>query len=241
MVYLLKILVLLAMTTYAQAIAAQIAVPELELRDGKYYIVGGKSPYTGVYIEYFDKERKRKFKQVDYKNGLVDGKLILWKKNETLDVEIKYKSGLMQYKQYSKNKLTISGDCIKDLCNFKTHKKNGSYAIAEIDEVVVNPLLSKRSDIIQVIGEMHETRFYANGNKNSEKIKYYRIVNGKQIEEKRGTWTFWYENGQIKRQGNYRNGKKEGVWTRWDENGKVVSVRNYVKGELYERKIHYIA
>ncbi len=105
--------------------------------------------------------------------------------------------------------------------------------------MIVNPLLSKRSDVIQVTGEMHESHFYANGNKNSEKTKYFRIRNGKQVEVAIGTWTFWYENGQIKRQGNFRNGKKEGVWTSWDENGKVVSVRHYIKGELYVRKIDY--
>jgi len=71
--YLFKMLALFIITTYVQTAVAQIAVPELEFRDGKYYVIGGSTRYTGIYVEYFDKERKRKFKQVDFKNGMVDG------------------------------------------------------------------------------------------------------------------------------------------------------------------------
>ena len=39
----------------------------------------------------------------------------------------------------------------------------------------------------------------------------------------------WYENGQKKEEGNYKNGKKEGLWTKWNENGK-----------WYEKVNHYV-
>ena len=30
-----------------------------------------------------------------------------------------------------------------------------------------------------------------------------------------GKYTSWYENGQIEREGNYKDNKKDGKWTQW--------------------------
>ena len=34
-----------------------------------------------------------------------------------------------------------------------------------------------------------------------------------------GPWTLWYENGQKRSEGSYKNGEQEGLWTYWHENG----------------------
>ena len=42
--------------------------------------------------------------------------------------------------------------------------------------------------------------------------------------QKHGSWTWWYDNGQKKYQGNYDNGKKSGEWFEWESNGELVIV-----------------
>ena len=41
----------------------------------------------------------------------------------------------------------------------------------------------------------------------------------------------YYENGQIKYEGNYKDGKKDGKYTWWYENGQKQSEGNYKDGE----------
>ena len=36
-----------------------------------------------------------------------------------------------------------------------------------------------------------------------------------------GKWTYWYENGQIEQEGNYKDHKQDGKWTWWHENGQI--------------------
>ena len=36
--------------------------------------------------------------------------------------------------------------------------------------------------------------------------------------------------GQIKIEGNYKDGYQDGKWTEWDENGEIKSERNYKDG-----------
>ena len=41
---------------------------------------------------------------------------------------------------------------------------------------------------------------------------------------KYGKWTWWYENGQIEKEGSYRNQSKCGKWTTWYDNGEIDEV-----------------
>ena len=43
-------------------------------------------------------------------------------------------------------------------------------------------------------------------------------------------WTEWYENGQKRKEGSYKEGWKEGVWTEWYENGQKQSEGSYKEG-----------
>ena len=42
----------------------------------------------------------------------------------------------------------------------------------------------------------------------------------------------FYESGETKEEGKYRNGEKDGLWTYWYENGQKMTVRNYKDEEL---------
>ena len=78
------------------------------------------------------------------------------------------------------------------------------------------------------------------GTYKSEKlnIKYghfsYFYENGKKKSEgdyinndNDGFWTYWYENGQKRSEGNYKNDLKQGKWEYWHENGKKKSEGRY--------------
>ena len=45
-----------------------------------------------------------------------------------------------------------------------------------------------------------------------------------------GKWTEWYENGQIKSEGNYKDNKRDGKWTGWYPDGQKMSEENYKDG-----------
>ena len=46
-----------------------------------------------------------------------------------------------------------------------------------------------------------------------------------------GKWSSWLENGQIKSKINYKEGKKAGKFTYWDENGQIKSEKYYKNGK----------
>jgi len=49
-----------------------------------------------------------------------------------------------------------------------------------------------------------------------------------------GLYTYWYENGQKKKEGTYKDGKLDGLWTEWYENGQKESEETYKNGERVE-------
>ena len=56
--------------------------------------------------------------------------------------------------------------------------------------------------------------------------------------QRQGTWTHWYENGQIRLQGKYINGQKDSLWTFWYKDGVIASKYYYdnetIDGEIME-------
>ncbi len=47
-----------------------------------------------------------------------------------------------------------------------------------------------------------------------------------------GKYVTYYENGQKKSEGNFKEGKYDGLWTLWDENGNITKKETYSNGEL---------
>lgn len=61
---------------------------------------------------------------------------------------------------------------------------------------------------------------------------FHKNENGKKIRH--GIFRNWYTNGQLAREGNYRNNKPEGQHTVWYKNGQKRFVEFYVNGELQD-------
>ncbi|MDH3975112.1 MAG: hypothetical protein OEV42_12600 [Deltaproteobacteria bacterium] len=68
--------------------------------------------------------------------------------------------------------------------------------------------------------------FYADG---SLKGKGTVQADGK----KEGKWKYFYGNGLMMSEGEYRDGHKVGKWKYWNKNGKLITVRNHNKEELH--------
>ena len=51
-----------------------------------------------------------------------------------------------------------------------------------------------------------------------------------------GKWTYCYENGQIRYEGNYKDGKKEGKWIYYYKDGQIWNEENYKHDKLIKSK-----
>ena len=45
-----------------------------------------------------------------------------------------------------------------------------------------------------------------------------------------GLWTMWYENGQMREEGTYKDGEKDGLWTKWHDYGSKMYEETYKDG-----------
>ena len=70
---------------------------------------------------------------------------------------------------------------------------------------------------------------------NGQKKREWNYKDGKRD----GLRTRWYKNGQKKREINYKDGKPDGLWTYWYENGQKIIVENYKDGKAYGLWISY--
>lgn len=66
--------------------------------------------------------------------------------------------------------------------------------------------------------------YYSNG----QKYCQGQYKNGKA----EGKWTYWYKDGQVKREGNYESDYREGEWNFYHRNGKILCKPVYKEGDL---------
>ena len=69
----------------------------------------------------------------------------------------------------------------------------------------------------------------------------YREINYKNdpIETRHGLVTLWYDNGQKKVEGNYKDGKEDGIWIAWDENGQIKRENKNYDDKLFSLNAGY--
>lgn len=58
------------------------------------------------------------------------------------------------------------------------------------------------------------------------------ILHSSDLSSGTGLWKYFWENGNILEEGNYKNWKKDGVWVRYRENGEVDVTNTYKNGKL---------
>ena len=58
-------------------------------------------------------------------------------------------------------------------------------------------------------------------------------------DQRQGTWTYYYETGQKKKEGGFEEGYRSGAWTWWHENGTIESQVVYAKGKIQNDRLWY--
>ena len=74
------------------------------------------------------------------------------------------------------------------------------------------------------------TEFYANG---TLKGKGTVQADG----QKEGKWKYFYGNGLMMSEGEYKDGHKVGKWKYWNKNGKLITVRDHKEGEGHKTEM----
>ena len=87
--------------SFSQTEVDTVDIDQLEARDDIRYKKGAETPFTGVVVKFYSKEKK------EYESNYVNGKLTLktiWHKNGQKKTEIKFKDGLpLSQKKWDKN------------------------------------------------------------------------------------------------------------------------------------------
>ncbi len=214
----------------------EITVDKIQVRNGLYYAINEEKPFTGNIVDFFNNGQKRI--QIEIKNGIPEGKAICWFENGFKDREFFVKGFYMEIDGSKFDYDHLQNLVLNGL--FKYSEENGEKVF---EEYYYN---DNRID-------GHWINYYSNGNKmqegdfkdtdpflkqikrydrNFEMTRWYgRIKNGK--------WKGWYEEGQIRYEVFFKEGKKEGTEIEWAENGIKIKESNYKEGKMHGKFITY--
>ncbi len=170
----------------------------------------------------------KKMREVEYRDGEIDGHLTEWSPEGTVTVNDTYQAGRKLAEKTSKHPNGAK-------------KSQGMYLFAKDVEQTPDDWWNCKLLVTTKTGkdEKHgeSTSWHANGqmqqkgefdhdvqvgeftwwHNNGQKALQGRFDQGKQD----GTWTWWYTSGQKSIRGQYAHGNPTGRWTWWKEDGKV--------------------
>lgn len=255
------------------------------VKQGEYlvYFQSGKVKEQGSYennvlsglLKEFDESDGRLITKTTYKNGLIYSQ----EKLNRYDGSGK-KIGFWQ-EQYPFGELKEEGNYVNGLKHglFKYYNRQGvfeKYLYYEMGQLVQNEEQTKFIEVkkeydekgrlkqigsyrgavkhghfqsVDSTGNMISTRIYLNDQLISEgrfdslgreigEWKYFyqggeiRSIGNFKQGKKHGNWTYLFENGKIEQQGKYENGLLSGVWKWYYASGKVLREEYYKKGKL---------
>lgn len=208
-----KALIIILLIAPILGFGKEIDANKIEQREGIFYVIGKKKPFTGKAISYH--ENGKKSSSTEYKKGEIKGKLEGWyptgEKQVLGNIINMQKTGM--WTAWFQNGVKIRQGA------FENGKEEGEY-IWWIESGKV----SKKGIYHNGISDGKWEWFYENGQKKQE-----GILRG---ETNDGIWKDWYENGKQKMVGSFKNGVKDGEWTWWDEKGNVSTTKTYKDGLL---------
>lgn len=206
MKYLLSLSFLLPILTFGQ-----VKMDELITKRGLAYEMAGRVPYTGkAYSSYPTGDTQT---VVTYKEGVLDGEVIMWysKDHKQLEgtIDKGQKGGIW--------KLYFESGKIKKQTTYSNNIENGEETFWFEN------------------GNTEKKGTYVDGKLNGKYTWYYE--NGQKMQEgfftagsQDSTWSEWYESGKQKMVGHFTNLEKNGDWTFWDEQGNVTEKKSYQHG-----------
>jgi antitoxin component YwqK of YwqJK toxin-antitoxin module len=179
----------------------QLKCSEWEFEDGQRH---GKS------IWYYPSGQRAR--EVDYRQGEIDGKVLAWNTNDQLTQDDTFYEGRKHANKvlwHSPGKKRAEGWILhaKEPAETEFDWWNGTIVVAPDQNVGVD--------------ERHGmwTWWFPNGQKYSE---------GRYLEDQPvGKWTFWHSNGLKHMEGEYLAGVQSGKWSTWQENGQIVRIEEH--------------
>ena len=181
--------------------------------------------YTGKLNVWYDNGNK--WREVEYKEGILEGKWIIWHENGNKMSEGDYKEGELdgKYIEWHENGNKSSER------EYKKGKLEGKWI-----QWHENGNKSSEGEYKKGRQEGIWIEWYENGNKRRER-EYIAIEQAffrellKFNPKYTGKLNAWYENGNKWREVEYKKGKLEGKWIQWHENGNKSSEGEYKKGK----------
>lgn len=145
---------------------------------------------------------------------------------------LKSKGYKLQNSEIEDNELISTYANSKFLLKITTEKREKEDSYSSFDESITayRFLLIKKSSIYDP-DNGKKTDYYYGNTKQAE----YTMVNG----EMNGLLKVYYENGQLKKTGNYKNGSASGKFTEYDENGNKTFEYNQANGKKNGKLISY--
>lgn len=208
-----KVLIIILLIAPVLGFGQEIDAEKIEQREGIFFEIGKKKPFTGKGLTYH--ENGKKATSTEYKGGQINGKLEGWyptgEKQVSGDIVNMQKTGM--WNAWFQNGVKIRQGA------FKNGKEEGEYIWW-----FENGKISKKGIYHNGISDGKWEWFYENGQKKQEGIL--------RDETNDGIWKDWYENGKQKMVGSFKNGVKDGEWTWWDEKGNVTTTKTYKDGLL---------
>jgi len=208
-----KLFIIILLISPILGFGQEIDAKKIEQREGIFYVIGKKKPFTGKGITYH--ENGKKASSTQYKSGAINGELKGWypagEKQVLGNIINMQKNGV--WTAWYQNGVKIRQGA------FKNGKEEGEYIWW-----FENGNISEKGIYHNGISDGKWEWFYENGQKKQE-----GVLKG---ETNDGIWKDWYENGKQKMVGSFKNGVKDGEWTWWDENGNVTTKKIYKEGLL---------
>lgn len=194
----------------------------------------------------------RQAESCEYEKGELNGRSVSWYENGQIRDVNNYENGLRKgwQKTYLENgELLYEVNLVNGngLISYKIPRTdilvNQEYREGKMikpDNGVMLSGLGLNRDLIKHGNLLFETNFL-NGEKSSQKQK--RIFSNMLIGEMyfkdgllHGMYKRWYDNGQLKEEGENKFNNKHGLWQFWHENGKLQEISKYEFGILISKK-----
>lgn len=150
-----------------------------------------------------------------------------------------------------------SGELLMEI-NYEKGKKNGIRKIYRENEIIAENFMNDVKDGLATyyydVGAIKKTIVYENGLEEGISKEYgkdgriitlvtyekgfiterEKINRYDQQNNKHGVWKYFYENGIISMEGNYKHGLKNGYFKEYDDKGDLISTSKYIDGKKQE-------
>ena len=217
----------------------------MKVYGGLMYSPNSIKPYTGKVYSFYEHVRppQKEFVKT-YKDGERNGLQTDWYENGQKSCEVSWKDGKKDGVQTE----WYENGTKKEIRNYLDGVMIGSNIIDTITYTIGLPIPGFEIDVTEprvkpidgsTLVTKDDQRYVPGSEKPYSGVAVIYYENGEKKEEgtykdgkKDGLWTGWYKNGGIIYKGGYENGQMNELWIWWHDNGEKSMERTFIKGSL---------